>query len=100
MYEKAIINTPGVPATSISTFKPCPVPEFKKHFMMVSEFMKVTLPQTVLPIFAVTAAKEPPMLEPKTDMVADPIWNEAAKFGLIDNNTGDAYENAAALERI
>jgi hypothetical protein len=79
-YEKAAVKIPGVPATSISIFKPWPVPEPTIHLKMVLELANVTEPQAVLPTFAVTPAKESPILEPDIDMVEDPAWKDEAKF--------------------
>jgi len=100
MYEKAVFKIPGVPATSISILKPWPVPELRMHLKMVFEFANVTEPQAVLPTFAVTPAKESPILEPDIDMVVDPAWKDEAKFGFTEISSGAEYENAAALERI
>ena len=100
MYEKAALSTPSVPATSILTFKPCPVPDPSTHLIIVFAFKNVTPPQDVLPIFAVTPAVESPMKDPKMDTVTVPLWKDAAKFGLAEKRTGEEYENAAVCVRI
>jgi hypothetical protein len=59
------------------------------HLMMVLELMNVTLPQAVLPIFALTTAKESPMLAPEIDIVVEPLWYDGAKFGFTERSSGD-----------